>query len=526
MAIYYDSLSLTEDHLLAQGGQSGNGSRSDRNGGAGTIYLKSHAATMADVILDNQGIATNRTTTIPGGEYVSVTVRENARFTVQSDLRTEVPLTLTDATLTVSGGLTIPGDLNLTRSTGRQRRSAGAGGCDLNGSYLEVAGALQIDGDLSLSESSVLTHSAATTGSEYRLEVRAQNVTIDGTSRIDVSGRGYLGSYQGGNNSYYARTLGNTTSGGSYQGAGGSYGGWGNASNWSGTINSPYGDLSDPNEVGSGGSTASSAYGGGNGGGLLRLTAGTLQVDGSINADGNGGYYGGGSGGGIRLDVGTLSGNGWITARGGSSSNTSQSGGAGGGGRMAIYYDSLSLTEDHLLAQGGQSGNGSRSDRNGGAGTIYLKGASQQYGNLIVDNQNLIVHSNSTPMFAVGRGGIVSSTSDSLTAAGVNWKPGALIGLHFQPDINGPLIYRIADNDATVLYIDPTDGDLTLSAFTGNQFAGVYNFDAITVKGKAQLVCPDQLRIAGDLTVDDAVLTAPDMQAFGIILQNGGLANQ
>ena len=97
---------------------------------------------------------------------------------------------------------------------------------------------------------------------------------------------------------------------------------------------------------------SSASYGGGNGGGLLRLTAGTLQVDGSINADGNGGYYGGGSGGGIRLDVGTLSGNGWITARGGASSKTSQSGGAGGGGRMAIYYDSLSLTEDHLLARG------------------------------------------------------------------------------------------------------------------------------------------------------------------------------
>ena len=268
------------------------------------------------------------------------------------------------------------------------------GDITISNSYVVFDG-LVIANSLSLSNGSVLTHRATGLSGEERLEIHADAVTIDGTSRIDVRGRGYLGSYRG-EQRYYARTLGNTTSGGSYQGAGGSYGGWGNASNWSGTINSPYGDLSDPNEVGSGGSTASSAYGGGNGGGLLRLTAETLQVDGSINADGNAGYYGGGSGGGIRLDVGTLSGNGWITARGGSSSNTSQSGGAGGGGRMAIYYDSLSLTEDHLLAQGGQSGNGSRSDRNGGAGTIYLKSHAATMADVILDNQGIATNRTTT----------------------------------------------------------------------------------------------------------------------------------
>jgi len=180
---------------------------------------------------------------------------------------------------------------------------------------------------------------------------------------------------------------------------------------------------------------------------------------------------------------------------------------------------------ENIKAAGGTSRIGGAAHY-GGAGTIFLKGATQQYGNLIIDNQGLVVRNNSTPMLLVGRGSIVSSTPDSLTAAGVNWKPASLIGLHFKPDINGPLVYRIADNDATVLHIDTADGDLTLSALPGNQFAGVYDFDAMTVKGKAQVPCPDQLRIAGDLTVDDAVLTAPDLQAYGIVLQNGGIVNK
>lgn len=63
----------------------------------------------------------------------------------------------------------------------------------------------------------------------------------------------------------------------------------------------------------------------------------TVQLDGSIRANGGdaiaGDESGGGSGGGIRLDVGTLRGTGEITADGGDGSFS-----GGGGGRVAVYY--------------------------------------------------------------------------------------------------------------------------------------------------------------------------------------------
>src|SRR5262249_3939556 len=104
-----------------------------------------------------------------------------------------------------------------------------------------------------------------------------------------------------------------------------------------------YGDFRNPNEPGSGGAGAPSAGRiGGNGGGLVRIVAETMNLNGQVLANG-GGFStscceGGGSGGGIRIDVGTLSGAGLISAKGGNGSN---SGGGGGGGRIAFYYRNL-----------------------------------------------------------------------------------------------------------------------------------------------------------------------------------------
>jgi len=69
----------------------------------------------------------------------------------------------------------------------------------------------------------------------------AGEVLVDASSKIDVSGRGYLGNY----------TLGNTTTGGATGTSGGSYGGLGCSDG--GSANAVYGDHRDPNELGSGG---------------------------------------------------------------------------------------------------------------------------------------------------------------------------------------------------------------------------------------------------------------------------------
>ncbi|MCP4382874.1 MAG: hypothetical protein GY798_15885, partial [Hyphomicrobiales bacterium] len=99
---------------------------------------------------------------------------------------------------------------------------------------------------------SVLTHPATTTTDEYSLIIDTTTLTIDIDSSIDVTGKGYLGSKRGGNNSNYGRTIGNTTTGGSGSYSGGSYGGLGGKYS-SYAVNAVYGSIYNPDELGSGG---------------------------------------------------------------------------------------------------------------------------------------------------------------------------------------------------------------------------------------------------------------------------------
>jgi hypothetical protein len=241
---------------------------------------------------------------------------------------------------------------------------------------------------LTLRNGAVISHLAASAKQESGLDIQvAGAVEIDATSSIDVTARGYLGGRQPGNASNNGRTLVNTAEGGSSLYAGGSYGGQGGLStHTNSTSNQTYGDLTNPNELGSGGSGNNSTYfgyWGGNGGGLVRLSAGALILDGSIVADGGESVYlAAGSGGGVRIDVGELSGAGRISAQGGDSINYPNYGG-GGGGRIAVYYDVSTLPLENIDASGG-SNNGTVAERQGGAGTIYLKSSASQYGDLIV----------------------------------------------------------------------------------------------------------------------------------------------
>jgi hypothetical protein len=120
---------------------------------------------------------------------------------------------------------------------------------------------------------------------------------------------------------------------GSASGAGGSYGGLGGGAG----PNPVYGVASNPNEPGSGGGAFTVPAG--NGGGLIRIAATTLILNGAIRANGGptdpGGSASGGSGGGIRIDAGTISGAGTVTANG---SQGTLVGGGGGGGRVALNY--------------------------------------------------------------------------------------------------------------------------------------------------------------------------------------------
>lgn len=213
----------------------------------------------------------------------------------------------------------------------------------------------------------VLTHSAATTGAEFGLTLTVSGtLTVDASSRIDASGRGYLP----------GRTLGNSTQQAAAGRAGGSHGGLGFAAEW--TTNDVYDDHRDPNRPGSG---AGPEAVGGAGGGVLRISASQVVLDGAIRADGGdgGGAYpsggGGGAGGSVRLDAGTLAGSGVISANGGKGNihcyYGCRGGGGGGGGRVAIYGNDAGFDPAKITALGGE--NGTNDYGPGATGTVYRK---------------------------------------------------------------------------------------------------------------------------------------------------------
>jgi RHS repeat-associated protein len=259
---------------------------------------------------------------------------------VSGDLTLDVPLVASNATITVAGALTVSVPLagpNLSVTV------AGA----LTSSVPQTINGGTITSDRvvapswSLLGGAVLTSLASTATQMHKLEVEiADTLSVDASSKIDVTGKGYLA----------GRTTGNTTVGGTVGASGGSFGGRGGKSN--GAPNQVYGDYADPDDWGSGGGSSA-------GGGQVRISSATLQLDGKIIADGAG--QGGGSGGGIYLKLETLAGAGEIRAAGGGS----EGGASGGGGRIAVYYQTVagfSLTK--VTAPAGGSG--------AGAGTVWI----------------------------------------------------------------------------------------------------------------------------------------------------------
>ena len=146
-------------------------------------------------------------------------------------------------------------------------------------------------GTISVTSNSAITQLPTTASSFFKVDLGASAFTLDATSKIDVSGRGFLGGRQPGN-PFVGRGMTLGFQAGSSGDAGGGYGGLGG-----GPSNPVYGNLGDPNEPGSGG--AASVGPAGNGGGLIRISAQTFILNGSILANGEGGGCcdaGGGSG--------------------------------------------------------------------------------------------------------------------------------------------------------------------------------------------------------------------------------------
>jgi len=204
-------------------------------------------------------------------------------------------------------------------------------------------------------------------------------LTVTGNALIQAGGgmvADALGNSQSG--------IGRSTQVSPYGCSGGGHGGYG-AGAYTNAVGGglPYDATAAPVSTGSAGGGIQPYSTGGAGGGYINLrVTGTLQLDGSITANGANGSGlggGGGSGGGIVLNLATFNGAGSVTANGGTGANIY--GGGGGGGRIAVSSTTQNFTGS-ITAYGGGGAN------IGGAGTVYTKTNLQGTAQLVVDNAN------------------------------------------------------------------------------------------------------------------------------------------
>ncbi|HRY82591.1 MAG TPA: hypothetical protein P5232_02740, partial [Candidatus Moranbacteria bacterium] len=273
---------------------------------------------------------------------------------------------------------------------------------------------------MTISSSGTLRHSANGATALYYLNLSAASFSIDGTSKIDVSGLGLTGGAGGaatptaGSNGNISGSggggggpisadgeFGRAGSGGGGGGHGGAGGVGTNGGGGVGVAGAEHdsGTLTQPNALGSGGGGGggSTALGenkaggaGGNGGGSVKLNiSGTLTINsgGYIYANGNNGTTtsgsfsgsgGGGSGGSVWISVGSITGSGAIQANGGNGNTGGNDGGGGAGGRVSLTFAtdaSYGLTN---TATGGTGANA------GANGSIYYN-VSASYTSSVVD---------------------------------------------------------------------------------------------------------------------------------------------
>ena len=227
-----------------------------------------------------------------------------------------------------------------------------------DGAQIQLRSPLVVLGTLQVMSNAVITHALT---NEDGLRIEAGSLMVAAGAAIDVTARGYRGGWRDGNNGNSGLTTNNTV--GSSVRSGGSYGGHGGADG--GVPNAVYGSVTNPVDLGSGGSSRSdSAYPGGNGGGRITLiVSGLLTNDGAIRADGqpgSGWNSGGGSGGSVKISAGALAGLGTIEADGGGNEV------GGGGGRIAVYVGVLNYDTNLVTAAGGSG------SKPGMKGTIYF----------------------------------------------------------------------------------------------------------------------------------------------------------
>ena len=223
--------------------------------------------------------------------------------------------------------------------------------------------------------------------------VNAQNVTIDAGGHLSANGLGYR--YEHSDTDHGSSSVHGTVNPGAPDatygaGAGAGHGGSGGKEAALGArAGFAYGDIYEPQKMGSSGGVGVDGTPGGSGGGRLWFNVtDTIFIDGLVSADGAAGVNGsgGGSGGSIWMHCNIIKGYGNIVAHGGDGSDYASNTGSGGaGGRVAVYFNvNKTMSEFRYLTYGGKAGG--LSSENGGPGTAYVFHQLEGHRTLIMDN--------------------------------------------------------------------------------------------------------------------------------------------
>lgn len=291
----------------------------------------------------------------------------------------------------------------------------------LNGGSIELCGN-QVYDHVRIENGSTL-YVCAYNGTDYTgsLNLTAfYTLTVDSTSKIEGSGRGYRAGQKGVYNKEPASGGegpggGHGAGFGPYGGGGGGYGGAGSGGSgpFGGAGGPAYGTINDRASYlkGSGGGGGGWGSDGGKGGGGLYLGSEKMNISGQITMNGAQGYDyhsgtlgtgGGGSGGTIVIDAvdadisgASLKSNG---GRGGDNADFDcNPGGGAGGGRIKIFYAYLHNASASASVEGGRGGcDHLGCAGSGGAGTFYYEKEEKDFiingKNHVLDNKTMKVY--------------------------------------------------------------------------------------------------------------------------------------
>ncbi len=345
---------------------------------------------------------------------------------------------------------------------------------------LVVNGALALE-QLTLGSGATLTHTALLPASQRKfsydleglhLQVNALSVAAD--AAVNVAGKGYESYISG----LMARSHGGLVSSGAY------------------TYGSPF----EPQLPGT--------YGGG---GIIKIFAQSIQLDGALNASG----YVGGS---IWLNTATIAGAGTITV---DSAGLLDGSNHGSAGRIALYYDDNQLV-NLPTARSTVRENFSDAYEQAGAGTVYLRQRNAADGALYLINRDLGTKSVlATPLAAVGSHTLTETPADArvLVQSGANWRPG-LEGMEIV-DQQTNEVYRIVAHTKDSLTLDRP---VVPAPSAGWAYRGRAPIDRVYT-GWARLVAADAAELDAQVT-DNYETDAPviDAVSFSLPLANAAVA--